>query len=94
MASGTPVVVTDKGGPKFQVQQGVTGFVAGNERDFIAKVKMLMTDPDRCRSLRDACRTWAMGKSWDGVLDDLHDAYEASFLNPAMERATSALAAN
>jgi glycosyltransferase involved in cell wall biosynthesis len=94
LASGTPVVVTSKGGPKFQVQPGITGYVAENDEDFIRNVKLLVTNPDRCRSLRDACRKWAAGKSWDAVLDDLHDAYQAGFASPALQRATSALAAN
>jgi phosphatidylinositol alpha 1,6-mannosyltransferase len=94
LASGTPVVVTSKGGPKFQVQPGITGYVAEDGEDFIAKVKLLVTNPDRCRGLREACRKWATGKSWDAVLDDLHDAYQAGFASPAVQPAASALATN
>jgi phosphatidylinositol alpha 1,6-mannosyltransferase len=94
MASGTPVVVTSKGGPKYQVRPGVTGFVAANEQDFFFKVKMLMTNPDQLARFREACRTWAGGRSWNNVLDDLLDAYQASFSSPAARHVTHALAAS
>jgi phosphatidylinositol alpha 1,6-mannosyltransferase len=77
MASGTPPVVTSKGGPKFQVQDGVNGFVATSEQDFIAKIKRTMASPQLHRSLRLASRLAASRKSWESVLDDLHHAYQA-----------------
>jgi phosphatidylinositol alpha 1,6-mannosyltransferase len=94
MASGTPVVVTSKGGPKYQVQPGITGFVATDENDFFSKVRVLMTNPERHARAREACRTWANGKSWNCVLDDLLDAYQASFPRPAAHHVTHALAAS
>jgi len=94
MASGTPVVVTSKGGPKFQVQPGITGFVAADEKDFLSKVKLLMTNSERHARFREACRSWAGGKSWDCVLDDLLEAYQASFSSQVASYAAPALAAN
>jgi phosphatidylinositol alpha 1,6-mannosyltransferase len=94
MASGTPVVVTSKGGPKYQVQPGTTGFVATNERDFFLKVKLLMTNSEQHARFREACRTWASSKSWNYVLDDLLEAYQASFSSPAAHHAAPALAAS
>jgi phosphatidylinositol alpha 1,6-mannosyltransferase len=77
MASGTPAIVTSKGGPKFQVQNGVSGFVAASEQDFIARVKQTMSTPQLHRSLRAASRLAASRKSWENVLEDLHEAYQA-----------------
>jgi phosphatidylinositol alpha 1,6-mannosyltransferase len=94
MASGTPVVVTSKGGPKYQVQPGITGFVAADEKDFLSKVKLLMTNPEQHARFREACRTWAAGRSWNNVLDDLLEAYQASFSSPAASHVTHALAAS
>jgi glycosyltransferase involved in cell wall biosynthesis len=94
MASGTPVVVTSKGGPKYQVQPGITGFVAADEKDFFTKVKLLMTNSEQHARFREACRTWADGRSWNCVLDDLLEAYQASFSNQVASYATPALAAN
>jgi phosphatidylinositol alpha 1,6-mannosyltransferase len=94
MASGTPVVVTSKGGPKYQVQPGITGFVAADEKDFLSKVKLVMTDSEQHARFREACRTWACGKSWNCVLDDLLEAYQASFSIPAARQIAPALAAS
>jgi len=94
MASGTPVVVTSKGGPKYQVQPGLTGFVATDEKDFLSKVRMLMTNPEQHARFREACRSWAEGRSWNCVLDDLLEAYQASFSRQVASYAAPALAAN
>jgi phosphatidylinositol alpha 1,6-mannosyltransferase len=94
MASGTPVVVTSKGGPKYQVQPGITGFVATDEKDFLAKVKLLMTNPEKHARFREACRAWAGDKSWNCVLEDLLQAYQASFSPQSASYAAPALAAN
>jgi phosphatidylinositol alpha 1,6-mannosyltransferase len=90
MASGTPAVVTSKGGPKFQVQDRVSGFVAGTEREFIARVKETMASPQLHRSLRAASRLAACRKSWENVLEDLHHAYQACMW-PSTSRSTSAV---
>jgi glycosyltransferase involved in cell wall biosynthesis len=87
MASGTPAVVTSKGGPKFQVQDGVNGFVAATSHDFIAKIKQTMAAPQLHRSLRVASRIAASSKSWENVLEELHEAYQAS-LWPSTSQAT------
>ena len=77
MASGTPAVVSSKGGPKFQVQHGVSGFVAGSPEEFIGSIKQIMAAPQLHRSLRAASRLAASRKSWETVLDELHEAYQA-----------------
>jgi phosphatidylinositol alpha 1,6-mannosyltransferase len=94
MASGTPAIVTSKGGPKYQVQPGITGFVAIDDKDFFSKVKLMMTNSEQHARFREACRTWASGKSWNRVLDDLFEAYQASFSSPAQHHAAPALAAS
>jgi phosphatidylinositol alpha 1,6-mannosyltransferase len=90
MASGTPAVVTSKGGPKYQVQDGVTGFVAADEQDFIAKVKQTMISPQLHRSLRVASRAAASRRSWENVLEELRQAYEVCLL-PSPRRSQSAV---
>jgi glycosyltransferase involved in cell wall biosynthesis len=91
-ASGVPVVVTSKGGPKYQIQEGITGFVGADARDFIAKTKRVVTDSKLQRSLREATRSAATDKSWDKVLDDLADAYQASLRPRALGSSTTILA--
>lgn len=91
MASGTPAVVTSKGGPKFQVQDGVSGFVTASQYEFIARIKQIMAAPQLHRSLRAASRLAACRKSWEGVLEDLHDAYQACSWRPARQPAGAVL---
>ena len=93
-ASGVPVVVTSKGGPKYQVQEGATGFVGADAEDFIAKTERVVTNPKLQRSLREATLLAANGKSWDKVLDDLADAYQVSLQPRVMRRSTTILAAS
>jgi len=83
MASGTPAVVTSKGGPKYQVQDGVNGFVANSDREFVARIKQTMASPQLHRTLRVACRAAASRKSWETVLDELNEAYQACQWQPS-----------
>ena len=78
LASGVPSLVTSKGGPKFQVRDGVTGFVGADAEDFIAKATLVATVPRVHKSLREATCRAARGMGWDNVLEDLADAYRAS----------------
>jgi phosphatidylinositol alpha 1,6-mannosyltransferase len=87
LASGTPVIVTSKGGPEYQVQDGVTGFVAANDQEFIAKVKMLMTHPKTYASLCESTHRRVGAKSWEDVLGKLSDAYQASLSSDARRSA-------
>ncbi|HEV7967197.1 MAG TPA: glycosyltransferase [Candidatus Acidoferrales bacterium] len=91
MASGTPAVVTSKGGPKFQVQNGVTGFVSASEQDFIARIKQTMASPQLHRSLRVASRLAASRRSWENVLDDLRQAYQACLWQSESQPASAVL---
>jgi phosphatidylinositol alpha 1,6-mannosyltransferase len=92
LASGTPALVTSKGGPKYLVQDGVTGFVAADTKDFIAKAKLVFGSPKLHLSLREAARRWVQDRSWVKVLDDLSDAYRAGMSYPGVARPLTALA--
>ncbi len=92
LASGAPALVTSKGGPKYLVQNGLTGFVAADPKDFIAKAKLVFTSPKLHNSLREAAHLWAQGRSWFKVLDDLSDAYRAGMNYPGVARQIGALA--
>jgi glycosyltransferase involved in cell wall biosynthesis len=78
LASGTPALVSNYGGPKFIVRPGVTGFVARDDRGFIEAAEEAMRD--RCGHLRmrAAARQQALGSSWDRVLDEVVVAYAAA----------------
>jgi phosphatidylinositol alpha 1,6-mannosyltransferase len=93
MASGTPVVVTGRGGPKYLVQDGTTGFVAADAEEFISSVKGAIRSPTMLRSLREAGRALAASRSWDDVLLDLYSAYDAGLRLPRV-RTTENLASS
>jgi len=75
LASGVPAVVTPGGGPKYIVQDGETGFVAGDD-GFAAAVARLAGDRDRLSRMREAAREYALGCSWDAVFGRVYEAYE------------------
>jgi phosphatidylinositol alpha 1,6-mannosyltransferase len=91
-ASGVPAVVTSKGGPKYQVRDGVTGLVAADTADFIAKVKLVVTVPKVHMTLRENARA-ARGAEWGSVIEDLQKAYQASMQPPALRNPEAAPAA-
>ena len=74
-ASGVPSVVTNEGGPKHLVVPGITGFVAENDADFLAKVVDLALRPERLRKMGDAARNRILGTSWDTAFEMTYFAY-------------------
>ncbi len=74
-ASGVPAVVTDSGGPKFIVRDGVSGFVAASNADFIAHTARLLKDAELRRKMADAARQQACAESWDAVFEKVYEGY-------------------
>ncbi|HUL73259.1 MAG TPA: glycosyltransferase [Vicinamibacterales bacterium] len=69
MASGVPVVVSDRGGPAEFVEHGVTGFVtkARNVADVLAAIERLLDDADLRRRMSASCRAYAETCRWDRI---------------------------
>lgn len=74
-ASGAPAVVTDAGGPKFIVREGVSGFVAHNDDEFIRRTAELLRNPDLRARMSAAAREQACGESWDAVFEKVYEGY-------------------
>jgi len=74
-ASGSPCIVTDKGGPKFIVREGETGFVAENLEDFVKHSLELIDNPEKLSKMRNASLEFARSRSWDSVFEKVYDAY-------------------
>ena len=87
LAAGTPAVVTDRGGPKFLVNSGVTGYVAENDREFIDRAISLMTDPETHWRMRRAARQAACSASWDRVFEEVWESYEFCLRLPGRKTA-------
>jgi glycosyltransferase involved in cell wall biosynthesis len=77
MASRLPVVAPRSGGVLDVITDGRTGLLFDPESKAasVACVKRLLQDRDFARTLGEAGRTYAEGRSWRRVLDDLIDDY-------------------
>ncbi|MGA2117134.1 MAG: glycosyltransferase [Bryobacteraceae bacterium] len=75
LASGVPAVVTDAGGPRFIVRHGETGFVAGDDEEFCARVVELARREDLRREMAAAARRQMESVSWDGVFAEVYRGY-------------------
>jgi glycosyltransferase involved in cell wall biosynthesis len=75
LASGTPPIVTDGGGPKFLVRHGVTGMVGESDEAFIDNVSQLLSDRPRHQAMREAAREEAHKYSWDAVFEGIYEQY-------------------
>jgi glycosyltransferase involved in cell wall biosynthesis len=75
LASGVPTIVTAGGGPKFLIEDGVTGFVAQDETGFVRAIDRLVADRSLRTAMSHAARRYAMGISWDAVFEKVYGAY-------------------
>lgn len=78
LASGVPCVVTDAGGPKFLIEDGVCGLVTATDADFIAATIRLASDADLRAGMRAAASAHARRASWDAVFDEVATAWRAA----------------
>lgn len=74
-ASGVPAVVTGDGGPKYLVESGVNGVVAGDDDAFVRAVLEIVGDPVLHRRMCDAAREHALTRSWDRVFEEVYEVY-------------------
>jgi glycosyltransferase involved in cell wall biosynthesis len=82
LSSGVPVVVTADGGPKFLVNQGLTGAIASDDRQFVERVLSLMGRGTLHEQMRKQARRFACSHSWGAVFDLVYRAYVASLNQP------------
>ncbi len=75
-ASGVPSIVTDKGGPKFIVKHGETGYIAANQDDFISHVVDLIENTEKLNEMRTKSREGALANSWDSVFAEVYRGYD------------------
>jgi phosphatidylinositol alpha 1,6-mannosyltransferase len=80
LSSGVPAVVTDRGGPKYTVQNGRTGFVSGDFDAFASNVVNLLTNEALRTSMGRAAREYAVSVSWDDTFETMYAAYDRLLL--------------
>jgi phosphatidylinositol alpha 1,6-mannosyltransferase len=77
LASGVPAVVSPRGGPKYTVEHGKSGYVANRFDEFAPLLTILMTQPKVHDSMRLAARHRALSiGSWDRIFAGMYKAYE------------------
>lgn len=66
LASGLPAIVSDQGGPRELVENGVTGIVtrALDAEDFAAAAERLVTDAALRKTMREAARRAVQDRDW------------------------------
>ena len=74
-ASQVPAVVTNEGGPRHLVVQGVTGYVAASNGEFVERVVELARDEELRRRMGVAARERVAGISWDAAFELTYTAY-------------------
>ncbi len=74
-ASGVPAIVSDKGGPKYLVDPGETGYVAANVDEFVKYGLELFDDREKLARMKVNARNSAMARSWDSIFEGVYDAY-------------------
>jgi glycosyltransferase involved in cell wall biosynthesis len=74
-ASGVPVIASDKGGAKYIVNHGETGFVARDLNEYIRFAMDLLDDRDKLEKMKSASREKARTHSWDSVFEGVYDGY-------------------
>ena len=79
MASGVPAIVSSAGGPKYLIETGKTGYVAANVGEFAAAVARLVRDASVRAAMRAAARRSAERFSWDRVVGEVYQHYDACF---------------
>lgn len=75
MASAVPAIVTAGGGPKFLVNDGVTGFVCATGAEFLDRTLEVVRDRARHRQMSYAAREHALTLSWDRTFEDVWSVY-------------------
>jgi glycosyltransferase involved in cell wall biosynthesis len=78
-ASGLPVVVSNRGGPRENMRDGESGYIcqAGNPDDFAARLRAL-TSPECRAQMGHAARRYAEQRSWISSLAPVYSLYRTA----------------
>ncbi len=77
LASGTPCVVNTGGGPKFLIEDEVTGMIASSDAKFIGAAVSLARNATHRQRLREGTLQSRFVQSWDDVFERLYRSYAA-----------------
>ena len=74
LASGVPCAVTTGGGPKFIVQNDITGIIRTTQ-ELPAAICSLVQQESHLRAMRKAARAYALTCQWNTILEDVYANY-------------------
>ncbi|MDK8642707.1 glycosyltransferase family 4 protein [Niallia taxi] len=88
LASGTPAIVSNSGGVKELVADGITGRIctAKSANEFSKAIIELLADQEKRRLFGIAARKYALSQSWESILDKLIGEYEEVLINSRGEQ--------
>jgi len=90
-ACGLPVIVSDRGGPRENMHDGLTGLVCEAGRvDVFADAAEQLAKPDRRARFSAAARRYAAGRSWEQSLAPLWALYRQAAPDPSRANRTMA----
>lgn len=75
MASGVPAIAFPTGGPKFLIENNVSGFIAETEAELAKKVAAIIAASDVLKPMSAAARRFAEGNSWNAIFQTTYDYY-------------------
>jgi phosphatidylinositol alpha 1,6-mannosyltransferase len=77
LASGVPAVVSPRGGPKYTVEHGKSGYVENQFDEFAPLLAKLMTQPALLDSMRLEARRRALSMgTWADIFSGMYTAYK------------------
>ena len=78
MASGLPILVSDKGGPKEVILDNMNGFVikSNDKKEWKEKIISLARDAKLRKKMGAMSRDLAVRRSWEKIFNDLYKTYE------------------
>ncbi|UCF06052.1 MAG: glycosyltransferase family 1 protein [bacterium] len=81
MASGLPVIVTDRMAPRELIEDGVNGFIVKDRSEMKERIGLLMRDGGLRKRMGKASRRLAEQRTWDSVFDKLFEDYFSVKMN-------------
>jgi glycosyltransferase involved in cell wall biosynthesis len=82
LASGVPVITTNRGGPQYTLRRSNAGLVAGSLEDFVRDVAGLMANRAQLAAMSRAARAHALAYSWDAIFDSMYAGYRRLLARP------------
>jgi glycosyltransferase involved in cell wall biosynthesis len=75
LSCGVPCIVTSGGGPKYLIEQEVSGIVAQNDAKFTGAALSVVRNPDCLKRLREGALSSSFVQTWDDVFEQLYRHY-------------------